>query len=97
MVPEAHGCEAVGSYEFRPPPSSYHLPMPDDPSTREVARSDLQLLQEKILRFAAEREWQQFHDCLAAAVWLAGQSLPHCYLGAARAFAPASSTQMQAL
>ena len=38
-----------------------------------------------------------FHDCLAAAAELAGQSLPHCYLGAARAFAPASSAQMRAL
>ena len=36
--------------------------MPDEPSTREVASSDLAALQRKILRFAAARDWQQFHD-----------------------------------
>lgn len=36
--------------------------MPDEVTPRRPADSDLAALQQKILRFAAARDWQQFHD-----------------------------------
>ncbi len=74
--------------------------MPDDPSARGLARSDLRLLQEKILRFAAERDWQQFHDPKNLAMALGvevGELMEHFrWLRSGEAFAALSDPRTRA-